>query len=604
MEYFGAYFSDHGRFPLVINTKGLAGMSNTLFYAHFFYSVCGLFSIFLGSAVTFRLLAFLVLLFQFYHVERAMREIGGHHGYAFLIALIVTWATYPLTNIYCRAAITEFFGVALLYCSFSCLLVLLKRLVEGKRSWYDAVSIGFFFLVLCLTHTLTGLYGAMAMGLVGVSGLLYVRSGWLLGVYGISAVLGVCGLASWLYPTLRFARYLPINDPDYVSRDWFWTGDYGWRLFLEVFGPVPHDRNALRFGTIAESAYLEIQCMVPLLVLGAGLLWLYVASRSVAATEEDAPAAGPPTRSLRGLCLALLPAMLVIFLVASVVVVLPFLSNYMGRIFHAMQYPYRLVSYVNFGLIGLIWILLGLVSKQLTSPSTLRLVPMHVIVAIVVTLCITSVSTKLLHSTPLLDMYYYDRTEKDIWRARVIPANEWKPGIFRINKNVDDLPHTFYSQGDFEITHGTSTEKTSVTRTELVAFRPPPGGGPGTFGTTAPVTIDLPEATCVITNLSPFPWNKLVIDGHVADVSRLTTPMFTPMKFSPYHDVSSYSVVLGPGKHTLEYRLELDPLWQKLYIMAWVVAAGWLAVWLVVVAIHRGAIAEFMRQPLLPGGAV
>ena len=70
IQYFGESIK-HFSIPDVMNTKQLVGMPITLFYAQKFYVLAGVLSAFLGSAVTVRIMVFMVFLLQFFQVYRA-----------------------------------------------------------------------------------------------------------------------------------------------------------------------------------------------------------------------------------------------------------------------------------------------------------------------------------------------------------------------------------------------------------------------------------------------------------------------------------------------------------------------------------------------------
>ena len=125
IEYFGESIK-HWTIPDMINTQQLVGMPVTLFYSQKFYALAGMLSAFLGSAVAVRIMVFTVFLLQFFQVYRAATKVGSTRNISICIAVIMTWAIYPLTNLYNRSALTEFFAVAFLTCSlasFLCVII-------------------------------------------------------------------------------------------------------------------------------------------------------------------------------------------------------------------------------------------------------------------------------------------------------------------------------------------------------------------------------------------------------------------------------------------------------------------------------------------------
>ena len=146
IEYFGEYIKHHRSIPQTLLTTTLVGIPMLFFYAEKFYAFAGFISVFVGSAIAFRLIALIVLLIQFWHVERAVRVTTPLKGLSLVVATIVTWGIYPLTNLYNRSALTEFVAVALLTASAACLFVLVFQLQNGCKSYYDAVAFGLFYV--------------------------------------------------------------------------------------------------------------------------------------------------------------------------------------------------------------------------------------------------------------------------------------------------------------------------------------------------------------------------------------------------------------------------------------------------------------------------
>lgn len=61
--------------------------------------------------MAFRVIAFCSLLIQVWDVERAARYAYGKITVSITVATAVTWAIYPLTNLYNRNALNEFIAV-------------------------------------------------------------------------------------------------------------------------------------------------------------------------------------------------------------------------------------------------------------------------------------------------------------------------------------------------------------------------------------------------------------------------------------------------------------------------------------------------------------
>ena len=146
IEYFGESIK-HLRIPDVMNTKQLVGMPITLFYAQKFYVLAGMLSAFLGSAVTVRIMVFMVFLLQFFQVYRAAMKTGAQGKISLCLAVMMTWAIYPLTNLYNRSAIPEFFAVVFLTCSLASFLCVILNDGHKPVSRYDIIATGLFFVL-------------------------------------------------------------------------------------------------------------------------------------------------------------------------------------------------------------------------------------------------------------------------------------------------------------------------------------------------------------------------------------------------------------------------------------------------------------------------
>ena len=110
VSYYSEYFRVHHSFPHVVNSQQIIGLPNPIFYGHAFYAVGGLFGSVLGPDVGVRIWILLATAAQFYAVDRLFRVLTAHRGFSLLMAVLVTWAIYPLTNLYNRSAITEYRG--------------------------------------------------------------------------------------------------------------------------------------------------------------------------------------------------------------------------------------------------------------------------------------------------------------------------------------------------------------------------------------------------------------------------------------------------------------------------------------------------------------
>ena len=108
------------------------------------------------------MVAFGSMFIQFYHIERAARGLHVRRIFSFPVAMMITWAVYPLTNLYNRSALTEFVAVAFLNASVASLFVLIMKVSRAERSRYDMVAFGLLYLISALIHPLTALFGGLS----------------------------------------------------------------------------------------------------------------------------------------------------------------------------------------------------------------------------------------------------------------------------------------------------------------------------------------------------------------------------------------------------------------------------------------------------------
>ena len=261
IEYFGQHILRHGSVPQTLVTNQLIGVATPIFYGGKFYAACGLLSSFLGSAIAFRAVASFAVLIQFWHVKRAVYSASQNKSVSFTVATLVSWAIYPLTNLYNRSALTEFIAVAFLNAAVASLFVLVLRLSSSKKSYYDAVAFGFLYAVSALTHPLTALFGGVFLILVGLAAWFALRNRWLalVGFFNLAMIALI--LSPWCYVLHRFGRSLPIARkslskmifrkigffPDSIDNLW------------SRLSPVPADSRSLQVftGTLTIQSQLD-----------------------------------------------------------------------------------------------------------------------------------------------------------------------------------------------------------------------------------------------------------------------------------------------------------------------------------------------------------
>ncbi len=365
MEYFGESIKRNMAVPGAINTNQLVGVRLILFYGHKFYALSGIISAVLGSAVTVRVLAFMALLLQFCHVYRAVTRSGGNRGVGLCLATIVTWAIYPLTNLYNRSALTEFFAVALLTCSlasFLCVITGSRRSIPS----YDAVAMGLFYVAAAVTHPLTGYFGGLFLFILGATAFLFsdkAKKPALLSYLSITALLSFVVLSPWIHLLHKFHHMLPITSRGPIE------GFQNRLLHIDSpwvrLAPFPLDFRSIKAGTeymnnlyYYSTPYLDAQVTFPLLILIGALIY-------ISRVEKGAFYPGARERAIAWVSAAAL-------VVAFAVSVYPRISGYVGDLFDILQFPYRLITYVNMSALCIAMILAG--RTRITAPRSRQIV--------------------------------------------------------------------------------------------------------------------------------------------------------------------------------------------------------------------------------------
>lgn len=577
IEYFGEYLLRNAAVPDVINTEQLVGAPLTTFYGSKFYGVAGAISAVLGAAVTVRLLACAVLLLQFWQVHRAMILLGAERSVAIVTAVLTTWAIYPLTNLYNRSALTEFFAVAFLTCSLASLLcIVLNRKLDRQ----SAVLCGFMFAVAAMTHPLTAAFGALLLSVIGGIGVAFAEGAHRLRLVAfgvVNALLIGIVMSPWLFVLWIFRDRLPIADPATNSRYFRDQGFFPDNVdnIWSRLSPMPLDLRSITRGIEGISTpYLDAQVSVPLLLLGAVL--------AVAAMQQPGKPGEPGTRIALGVGLsAILMAVLVL-----VLSVRPSISGWFGGLFDILQFPYRLTAYVNLFMLAAIIALGALAAargKQLGTPLICCLTASLALAA-------AGVAMKLVHANAIATQLAPGQT---LAVARALetgfgtedPTVAWIPQPFRSTDHLNRLPTTLYGSASYTTEFTLPPADRTLTR-RYVAFRTMQGQD---FGRVPPIVLDLAEPTIVVTNVQPFAWNVLALDG--AAIPRAETMVVDIEARGAWGSDHRLAVIVPAGRHELTVRFAASRAWSVLDFVSWVCFLLWLAACLVVV------LGELLRRP-------
>jgi len=529
----------------VFNTQQFVGIPIPLFYAQKFYAFSGVLSAFLGSAITIRVMVLMAFLFQFFHVYRAAMKAGSTRKISICVAVMVTWAIYPLTNLYNRSALTEFFAVVFLTCSLTSYLSIIINSKE-RASRYDMIATGLFFVAAAVTHPLTALFGGLFLAILGLIALFFCeneRRLWLLGYFSITASLSLLVLSPWAYVLYRFNNKLTVfshaTNATYFHSTYFFPKSID--HILSRLSPFPIDPRCLQKGMQdVPIPYLDAQITLPLVLLIA--VFIYIGRRERIAKAFLSPCEWGIIGGSAG--------MLVMLLIESVC---PKTFDCLGGFFDHLQFPYRLVTYVNLSALVMLIILAGRIS--IVNPNSKKIV--NICLACCITISFVALIQKLVHASAVVQ------------RSTEVSRELWAPLPFGSNSHLNELPATYYGGMVYSIKDG--FEKGTVSAPVSAVVRNFNVLDGIQFGQVEAMTVDLTEPTLVITNVQPFPWNHIVINGS------LQSP------FSVLAVEGRGAVLLPKGRYQLEAVTQVDGVWKFLNSLSWVVLLGWMALYLVFV---------------------
>ncbi len=542
IEYFGECIKHLG-LPNVLNTQQLVGMPVALFYAQKFYALSGMLSAFLGSAITIRMMVFMVFLLQFFQVYRAAMKAGSIQKIAICIAIIVTWGIYPLTNLYNRCALTEFFAVVFLTCSLASFLCVIIN-ARGRVEKYDIVATGLFFVVAAVTHPLTALFGGLFLGILGLIALFFCerkRKRWLLSYFSITALFSLLVLSPWIYLLHQFndklTAFSRATNAAYFHKEYFFPR--GIDNILSRLSPFPLDLRSIQKGAQdVATPYLDAQITLPLIILIA--VFIYIGRW------------GKSARFCLSACdRAIIWGSAVMLMMVFAVSICPKVSDWFGGFFDILQFPYRLTSYVNLSALVILIILAGRISAENINSKQV----LNVCLACCLVISFSALIQKLVHASAVSQ------------KSTKVNRELWAPLPFGSNSHLNELPATYYGAMAYSVKDG--FEKGTVSGPVHLAFQNFKVLDGLKFGQVEPLTVNLTEPTLVVTNVQAFPWNQIVINGSLES------------HYSIIEAGGKGAVLLPQGSYHLELVTRINGIWRGLNILSWILLLGWTALYLV-----------------------
>ena len=493
MEYYGLYLRAHGWFPRIVNTHQLTGMALPLFYGHLMYALGGVFTSVVGGDWGIRIVIALMMLWQCLCIRGAVRAVGGGEAVGNGLAALACWTIYPLTNLYNRGAVTEFFAIAALTCAVCFLLCL--ALAERARTpwkWITGMALAFSLVTV---HPITAVYGGVFLAFLWLVAIVASRKRRVLAIAAACAVPVVMAvtapqvymLVRWS-PTLRVALRSASEKLIYLPSD----------RILSRLSPFPFDISSLRMGANLETAYLDAQLNLPLLLLTSAAM-VFTRWRGV--------------RAAQSLTLGAWAALLFTFLLS----VTATLAATLGPLVNRLQFAYRLVSYQDLAIVVAAICLIHAHARG-GLPSKPWMVPLFA-----AALAIAGVATM----------------EK--WtRGSASP----RPGaIGSSQEKTLLLPATFYALDDYT---------TNLTWPAGALPRQPavfPVLAGKQFGELDTLAVSLPGPAVLDTNVSAFALNRILVDGFALPWDQMRREGVT------------FALTVPAGHHTLECRFDPGEIW-------------------------------------------
>jgi hypothetical protein len=559
--YFGEYFRRHGGLPEVFNTTQWGGIPAPIFYGNLSNPILGLLCSILAPGMVIRFAVIFVFAAQYYWIVQASRRLKAPWWVGHSIACLVIWATYPLTNLFNRSAMMEFFATALLICALSLAILLAYAPSRTFEKRYASR------MMLCLTisagtHPITAMFGVPFFFIIGLIlwGALREKPERRRSILASLArwfPAALACLASWLYATAKFADHVAIRHQRSGVLVWPDTWDH----WVTRFYPIPFDPR-MRPGVSIYSVlvpYLDAQVNIPLLIL---FLTLSIAALSV--------------RSKLGKSGRFLAAAIVIPLLLFVFFTWISLSTdsygYLPPIFQMIQFAYRAVTYQNLALLlGVFLVLMTLQRSSTTKPTDAAGILKHPAVRVVALACILLSAYGVVVKRPHIRAGRTDRgNENDL----LLPSSGQR-------QILTELPSQYYGFDDY------TTPDLFIPLTDDETKGAVPAefhfDSQSNFGNAAPLQLALPERSWVRTNVQAFPWNRFEIDGR--DLTESDVRIYNG---------NGIALQIPAGSHNLILKFVPDRIWEILRWISLLTLFGWLFAEIV--------LSNWGRTPITPHG--
>jgi hypothetical protein len=517
--YFGEYFRNHLSFPNVINTRNYANIVYPPFYSSLFYRLIGIVSSITGANVAIRISIVLVNLIQFISVYSLIKKISNDYWVGFVVSTLCLWSIYPLTNLYNRSALTEFFAISLLTTAICMWLYSFEVNKQFAKISYRLLFAICFSLAFGF-HAITAFFGlifTVCIIALSIPKLLHEKNHKVNILVGIGIIIYIFVTSfPWILLIVKFVNKLSIitgNEMHYIDGiDNFWVR----------VAPFPFDYRVIVNGMNIGTPYLDAQINMPLLIVSAFLIF-YIFRWYRSKTQ--------PLENKHDFLLLLgsVISLIFFFLISLYGPILSLLP----KVFLVAQYAYRFVSYQNIALLVTVVCGLSIVSRHKLYSSIKR--PLLFCLLIALTISLMGVVLKQFHANAIINSDITKRSEYNFSRE------------FR--SQLLNVPSTMYGTFDYTTLSELDT-KTKLEISEKNKINFPVGEGKH-FGILTNLEIDLTERSNVALNSYPFTWNHIYVDDKLINYSEMS-----------WDDENKRIIVnLDTGKHTIKAQFEPDPLW-------------------------------------------
>lgn len=534
--YYGEYFRRHGMMPAALNTNQVGGMALPLFYGTLTYPLLGVVSSFLAPAVVIRVATIGVFVVQYHCVAQALSRLHAPLLIARGVPCLVIWAIYPLTNLYNRSALSEFFATSLLVCALSLLVLLVTKSSYTRLRRYAC------WMMLCLTlsagaHPITALFGLPFFLGLAIFFWRMLRQDKqqrraIVTSLSLWVVMALVCLAPWLYAVVNYSEHLAIRQASKIYLD-----SQGFDHWLTRFYPIPLDPRVQPGIPLARisTPFLDAQINIPLLVLLLATSTLAVLSvRGFDGRNKFIWAIG-----------IAFPLFAFFTWISLSQQSYHFLPPMVGMI----QFGYRAVTYQNLALLFGVF-LLAMADRDIALRR--RRLLSHPVLGVIMAVCL------------LLSMYGLIIKCSHALAVRTRDGR----GQWILNKKqrqaLISLPSQYYGAGDYA-TPQLIGALNPTEREHLIYQRFSFDSG-AHFGIAIPTKLSLVKGSWIGTNIEIFPWMRFVLDGREIASSDLRG------------DGTQAAVRLPAGPHSLWVEFAPKRQWLFLRTISFLALGAWI-VW-------------------------